>query len=552
VKLGETTPEWDDAIEESSVRAAYRLGPSLRRTEGVRRGDVFEMAPIALLIADRAGVIRDANSAAGKLLGAEPRRLRGWPLAGLAESEHASVLRELVDRATSGSSVEGELRLRRLRGAAFDGAVTCGPLEGGSELLFSARPTAAPRTLHEDAAALARALRDKEELLAREHAIRAQLEKTDRAKDRFIAILSHDLRGPINAVLGWTSLLRKEMLPKDARDRALETIERSSRNQLALVEELLDLSRITADRMTLELVPIDLGICVRRIAESQKPVAADASIELEIELGQEPSIVFADRRRIEQIVSNLLSNALKFTPPGGKVGVRVRRDGAYATIDIVDTGQGIDPGLLGQLFECYRQDAAPATARAGLGLGLYIVRQLVQLHGGSVEAESGGRGTGSRFIVRLPLREIPADIASDRILPDLRAPDLEGVRVLIVEDDADSRELLTAVMIGKGASVSAAADAAEAVAMYASWRPDVVVSDIELPDEDGYSLIRRLRAYDPDVHAVAVSGFAAPKDADRALDAGFDVHLGKPVEACELITTIRNLAARKKRGSDRG
>jgi len=154
--------------------------------------------------------------------------------------------------------------------------------------------------------------------------------------------------------------------------------------------------------------------------------------------------------------------------------------------------------------------------------------------------------------VRLPLREIPADIASDRILPDLRAPDLEGVRVLIVEDDADSRELLTAVMIGKGASVSAAADAAEAVAMYASWRPDVVVSDIELPDEDGYSLIRRLRAYDPDVHAVAVSGFAAPKDADRALDAGFDVHLGKPVEACELITTIRNLAARKKRGSDRG
>ncbi len=526
------------ALQDATIRADR---------EKARHDDLFRSLPDASIVTDRAGVIRALNPAAAKLLGAEPRRLRGQAIAGLVDPSATSGLRELMVRIDSEVAPEVELPVRRVRGAPFTGAWRCTPLERGSKLLFVIRPVSdQPRPAHADpeASDLARALRDRDDLLARERALRSQLEKTDRAKDRFIAVLSHDLRGPINSVLGWTQLLRREVLSKDARDRALETIERSTRTQLGLVEELLDLSRITADKMALELVPLDLGVSARRIVDSFAPMAIDAGITLDIDIVPGPSTIFADRKRLTQIVSNLLSNALKFTPAGGRIDVRVSFDDAHAILEVQDTGEGIKPELRPELFECYRQGAAMATARAGLGLGLYIVRQLVQLHGGTVEAESEGEGRGSTFVVRLPLREMVPSVASERMLPDESGPDLAGVRVLIVEDEADARDLLTTVLTGKGASVSAASDAVQALAMFESCSPDVVVSDIEMPGEDGLSFIRRLRTKGGDIPAIAGSGFAAAKDAARALDAGFDVHVPKPIEPTELVTAIRDLARR--------
>lgn len=534
-----------DAQLAAQIAAAKQATLRAER-ERARYDDLFRGLPDATIITDRAGVIRAVNPAAAKLFAAEPRSLRGRAVAGLVDPSATAHLRELVESVGTAPTDEVELPVRRVRGAPFTGAWRCSPLDRGTKLLFVVRPVDEPPTsarVHTDEQ-MERKLRDKDDLLARERALRSQLEKSDRAKDRFIAVLSHDLRGPINSVLGWTQLLRREVLSKDARDRALETIERSTRTQLGLVEELLDLSRITADKMALELVPLDLGITARRIVEGFAPIALDAGITLDIDVVPGPSTVFADRKRVAQVLSNLLSNALKFTPSGGRVDVRVYADDAHAIVEVKDTGDGIKPELRPELFECYRQGAAIATARAGLGLGLYIVRQLVQLHGGNVEADSEGEGKGSTFTVRLPLREMVPSVASDRSLPDESGPDLAGLRVLVVEDEADARDLLTTVLAGKGASVSSASDATQALAMFDSCTPDVVVSDIEMPGEDGLAFIRRLRTKGGDVPAIAVSGFAAAKDAARALDAGFDVHVPKPIEPTELVTAIRDLARR--------
>jgi len=528
------------ALQESSVRI---------QRERERYLELFESSPLPCLLADRAGVIQSANRAALSLLDTEDRRLRGRSVSSLFETSDAVRVREALQAPELMTEPELYVRVHRPRGAPFDGVVTATAVENGRRLLVGIRelnPREIPKAGETNA--LTRALRDKEELLARERALRAQLEKTDQAKDRFIAILSHDLRGPINSVLGWTQLLRREQLPREARERALETIERSSRAQLALVEELLDLTRITAEKMVLEVVPLDLALTVKRLVDSFVPAAQDAGVALDTDITTSPSTVFADRRRVAQIVSNLVTNAIKFTPPGGRVTVRVRAEGALALIEVEDTGQGMKPEALGELFECYRQGSGPATARNGLGLGLYIVKQLVQLHGGSVEAYSAGEGMGSKVTVRFPLRQSTPTLASEATLPEESTLDLEGVRVLIVEDEPDARDLLTTVLSGKGANVSAASDATQALAMFESVHPDVVVSDIEMPGEDGCTLIRRLRRRAGDVPAIAVSGFAAQKDAERALDAGFDIHVSKPIEARELVNRIRSLSRRPRRG----
>lgn len=527
-----------DALHESTHRV---------QVERQRYLELFEAAPLACILTDRAGVIQVANRAAARLLDVDQRKLRGRSAAWLVDVNDAPRVRRALECAHGGDD-ELLVRVHRPRGAPFDGVLTATTVENGRRTLVTLRALEArPVTASDDVGALVRAVRDKDELLARERALRAQLEKSDGAKDRFIAILSHDLRGPINSVLGWTQLLRREQLPREARERALETIERSSRAQLALVEELLDLSRITADKMVLEVAPLDLALTVRSLVETFIPTAQDAGVTLVAEITTSPTTVFADRKRITQIVTNLVTNAIKFTPRGGRVSVRVHAEGALAVFEVEDTGQGMKSEVLPELFECYRQNCAPATARNGLGLGLYIVRQLVQLHGGMVEASSPGPGLGSKFTVRLPLRETTPCVASERVLPDESTTDLDGVRVLVVEDEPDARDLLTTVLAGKGANVSAASDATQAMAMFESCSPDIVVSDIEMPGEDGCALIRRLKKC-ADIPAIAVSGFAAKKDAERALDAGFDVHVSKPIEPRELVRRIRALSGRSRRG----
>ena len=251
----------------------------------------------------------------------------------------------------------------------------------------------------------------------------------------------------------------------------------------------------------------------------------------------------ADRRRLEQITTNLVSNALKFTPTGGHVDIELETEGDVAVLNVRDNGRGIAPETLPLVFEYFKQDTRDPSCGGGLGLGLYIVKQIVELHGGTVSAHSRGSGAGARFEVRLPLHATEAtEVVSSPLLPD--CADLEGVRVLLVEDEEDTRDLLSAVLSDRGATVAAASDASSALAMFDAFNPDVVVSDIGLPGQDGCSLMRKLRQRSADLPAVAISGFAGQADADRAVDAGFDLHIAKPMEASDLIDAIQEATHR--------
>jgi CheY-like chemotaxis protein len=277
------------------------------------------------------------------------------------------------------------------------------------------------------------------------------------------------------------------------------------------------------------------------------PAAADAGVQLAAELCEHPARVFADRERIIQVLTNLISNAIKFTPRGGHARVRVRCEPPNAVLEVEDDGHGIDSATMPLLFEPYRQGTE--RARAGLGLGLYIVRRLVDLHGGTVEVSSEGRDRGARLTVRLPLAPEEGNLASSgTVAAEDSEPDLEAVRVLVVDDDADSRDLFATVFASRGATVLSAGSAEQALAMLESCAADIVVSDLDMPGEDGFTLMRRIRANAPDLPAIAVSALASKNDAERARDAGYDLHLAKPVEAAELIARVSELASKRRDG----
>jgi signal transduction histidine kinase/ActR/RegA family two-component response regulator len=382
---------------------------------------------------------------------------------------------------------------------------------------------------------------------------RREAEIANRAKDDFLATVSHELRTPLNAILGWTVALRGRKPPADI-DRALAVIERNARAQAKLIADVLDVSRIVSGKLTLSLVPTDVGEAVRTAVETVSPAAESKGLSLESEIPKEPLVVLADPDRLQQIVWNLLSNAVKFTPEGGRVSVRVQRDGSTATISASDTGEGIRPDVLPSLFEPFRQADASTTRRhGGLGLGLSIVKQLVSAHGGSVSARSEGPDKGSTFEVELPLRASAVDAARSAPLapapqaaPD--APRLDGLRVLVVDDEQDALTLLGEVLETKGAEVHTAASAVEALARFASIRPDVLVSDIGMPEIDGYGFIRRVRSLPSSAGgatpAVALTAYARTEDVQRAFAEGYQMHVTKPVEPAQLATAVANLGAR--------
>lgn len=387
---------------------------------------------------------------------------------------------------------------------------------------------------------LSHALRDKDDLLVREQQLRGELERAHRAKDQFIAVLSHDLRAPLNAILGWTQLLRREALDHDARARAFETIERNARLQAHLIEELLDVSRIAEDRVQLALVPLDLGGIAQHVVEGMRPRATESGIELSIVVDPH-LLVIADGKRLEQVLMNLLSNALKYTPAGGSIVVEANRDGATGRLRVRDTGKGIGPELIGHVFEMYTQERDYASARSGLGLGLYIVKHLVELQDGKVMVESEGDGHGATFTVLLPLCEEPVSLPSK---PRFETKDhrLSDLRILVVDDDEDSRELMETILRHAGADVACAGGSRSALELFGRWLPNVVVSDLAMPGVDGCELVSELRSRDASIATLAVSGFTANVDTDRARRAGFDVHVGKPIEADELIEAVHEAA----------
>jgi PAS domain S-box-containing protein len=394
-------------------------------------------------------------------------------------------------------------------------------------------------------------------LLLREQEARAQLEAANRSKDEFLATVSHELRTPLNAILGWTRMLQNGAVEGgDRLQRALETIERNARMQTQLVDDILDVSRIIAGKLRVQVRHIDLRSVILSAVDAVRPAAEAKQVELVLDLHDGAGDFHGDPDRLQQVVWNLLSNGIKFTAGKGKVVVELRRLNGYVEIAVSDTGMGIAPDFLPHVFDRFRQaDSSITRMQGGLGLGLAIVRHLVEVHGGTVRAESEGEGKGARFTVRLPVRDVQPDAHEDAAADgDAAAPkpvalaeptSLSGVRVLVVDDDADARELLRVMLGNYGAEVIVATSADEALQLISRQAPDILVSDIGLPNEDGYALIRRVRSMPATARlpALALTAYATVADHRRALEAGFQRHVSKPVEPAELASVVAAMAA---------
>jgi PAS domain S-box-containing protein len=384
---------------------------------------------------------------------------------------------------------------------------------------------------------------DHARLFEAELAARAEAEAANRTKDQFLATLSHELRTPLTAMLGWVRMLRSGRLDAAGSARALETIERSTRAQAQLINDLLDISRIVSGKLTMDLVPVDAGDVVQAAIDAARPLAEAKAIALDYQPPSEPVTVNADAGRLQQVVSNLVTNAIKFTPDAGRVAVEVEQAEGEITIRVADTGKGIAPELLPEIFERFRQGTA-TRAQGGLGLGLAIVRHLVELHGGRVGAESPGPGLGATFSVTLPCGDDAQASRTVRREAGGDFPRLDGVRVLVVDDEPDARTLIGTVLGQCGADVATVDCASAALAALERDRWDVLLSDISMPEEDGYQLIRKVRARDVSIPAAAVTAFARAEDRDAALAAGFQMHVTKPLEPVLLARAVEALAKR--------
>ena len=379
----------------------------------------------------------------------------------------------------------------------------------------------------------------------------AETRDANRAKDEFLATLSHELRTPLTAMLGWVRMLQSGTLDAATAERALHVIDRNTKLQAQLIDDLLDVSRIVTGKLSLELRAVDVGVVVEAAVDAVTPGALAKSVTLERRIDAAAGPVWGDSHRLQQVVWNLLSNAIKFTGSGGRVTVSVDREDPHVVLRVADTGQGIAPEFLPFIFDRFRQaDSTTTRAHGGLGLGLAIVHYLVTLHRGTVSAESEGPDRGATFTVRVPLAPLrpTAHAGADAATGVDRPPPLAGIRVLVVDDDADTRDLVTAVLGQSGAEVLTAASAEEALDTLARARPDVLVSDLSMPGDDGYALLERVRALGLDrdgrVPAVALTAFARAEDRARALAVGFAVHVPKPVEPAALVEVVARLASR--------
>jgi len=392
----------------------------------------------------------------------------------------------------------------------------------------------------------------------------AEVRKTSRLKDEFLATLSHELRTPLNAILGYARMLRAGMLTADKYPRTFETIERNSSALTQMVEDILDVSRVVSGKMRLNMQPVELPMVVHEAIATVAPAAEAKDIRVETTIDPQVGPVSGDPDRLRQIVWNLMSNAVKFTPKHGRIQVRIERVNSSVEIVVSDTGMGIAPDFLPHIFERFRQaDSGPTREHAGLGLGLAIVRNLVELHGGTVYATSGGPGEGATFRVRLPLRIVHPDSQPEprRVHPRqpepaslVGLPRLNGTHVLAVDDDADALGLLREMLEAVGASVTTATSGHAALDILEADPPDVLVADLGMPQMDGFELVRRLRASDDaavrDIPAAALTAYARSEDRTKALQGGFEIHLAKPIDPAELVSAVQALARRRRPPAD--
>ena len=514
--------------------------------EGLARR-LIDALPLGLALLAPTGAIRLANRAAEALLGYGAGELTGRTLADLyepAEREEGAPERALAAARADGR-VEEEGARRRLDGSTVRAGFVLTLLPSAPDATGTGGFTLEMRALADRPFAEV-ALRAR---LAREEEARAQAEAASRARDEFLATLSHELRTPLTAIMGWAHLLRTGNLDEKSRERALETIERNAHLEAQLTADTLDVARIITGKLRVQMQTVDAAKIVESAVDTVRQQAEAKGVTLRMAAPGPEATVAADPDRLQQVVGNLLTNAIKFTPAGGEVRVSVIPDAQDVTIEIQDTGEGIDAAILPHVFERFRQGGAGARRQGGLGLGLAIVSHIVGLHSGHVRADSAGPGQGATFTVQLPLlaeRSIPA-VATGR--EALAPPPLQGLTVLVVDDQEDVRELMRIVLSRRGATVVAAESTATALEALDRCRPDVILSDLEMPGEDGYSLIRKVRARSAErggaVPAAALTAYARTEDRVHSLRAGFHRHVPKPVQPDELAEIVASLAGRR-------
>jgi len=532
VVIAAVPQESDRSVVEIDVEL-YGQTDRLRHAEERLRTLLDSVHDCAICMLGVDGEIVSWNAGAERLFGLEADEIIGrnhacfYPPIEREDGAPEAHLEEA--RVTGRHEVEGQ-RVRR-GGSVFDAHVLITPMATGHHRGFSLviRDITERKRLEDD-------LRRRAE----------DLEAANRAKEDFLATLSHELRTPLNAMLGWTRLLRMGRLDQTAMARALETIERNAHIQEQLIADILDVSRIVTGKLRLNLRAIELSPIIDAAVDAIRPTAGAKGITVDCQT-EATGAVLGDTDRLQQVLWNLLANAIKFTPRSGRVTISSGRVGANATIKIVDTGEGMGPELLPFVFDRFRQgDGSSTRPHGGLGLGLSIVRHIVELHGGQVQAWSEGANRGSTFQVQLPVRAVQhVESAIDLALE----PSLTGLNVLVVDDEADAREIVSTALAQCGARTAAVASAREAMQMIADFRPDVVVSDIAMPGEDGYSLVRNIRGLPTrvaDVPIVALTAFTQPEDRRRALRAGFRHFVPKPVEVDELAAVVRMVADQRK------
>jgi PAS domain S-box-containing protein len=528
-----------------------RMSEEALRASEERYRLLTDLSPDGVVIAEAGGTIHLANPATVRMLGAAAERMAGRNLFEFVAPEFQSQWRNYVQglMASDEAAKQIYITLRSVDGRSV-------PVEL-SAVHFGWKGQPFAQIVIHDLSGRKQAEEERERLLLREKAARLEAEAANRMKDEFLATVSHELRTPLTAIMGWVCMLTGHLLPESQTQHALQVIEQSAKSQARLVDDTLDVSRIIAGQFKIDLQPVEINRVFCAAIDIIRPTADAKGIALQAFIDDQGSIVRGDASRLQQVIWNLLSNAVKFTNEAGRVEARLTRFQSEVEISVTDTGIGIDPQFMPYLFERFRQADSTSTRRyGGLGLGLAIVRHVVEMHGGAVSASSAGKGLGSTFKVTFPVASAAQPQQPEggpppkSRTPGGRAPreerhSLMGVRVLVVEDDPDTLDMLKFVLAGSGAEVITAPSTSEALETLEHWRPDALVSDLAMPDQDGYELIQQVRSRGPEkggnIPAVALSAYSRAEDRKHALAAGFQVHVPKPVEPAQLIAVVASL-----------